>query len=89
MSSLKQTVLYYFNGDNMDYVDRLTQLRQDRDISQKEIAKILNCQQSAISKYELRRADYKVSDIIKLCEYYNVSADYVLGLKSDMPYPKR
>ena len=89
MSSLKQTVLYYFNGDNMDYVDRLTQLRQDRDISQKEIAKILNCQQSAISKYELRRADYKVNDIITLCNYYNVSADYVLGLKSNMPFPTR
>ena len=73
----------------MDYVDRLTQLRQDRDISQKEIAKILNCQQSAISKYELRRADYKISDIIKLCNYYNVSADYILGLSDNMPYPAR
>lgn len=65
----------------MDYVDRLTALREDRDISQIEIAKVLNCQQSAISKYEKRLREYKVKDIIKLCEYYNVSADYVLGIK--------
>ena len=72
----------------MDYVDMLTELRQDRDIDQKDIAKILNCQQSAISKYETRRAKYKIEDIIKLCKFYNVSADYLLGLP-DLPYPKR
>lgn len=73
----------------MDYVDRLTAMRQDRDISQKEIARILNCQQSAISKYERKLREYKIKDIIILCEFYNVSADYILGLPDDMPYPKR
>lgn len=73
----------------MDYVDRLTAIRQDRDISQKEIARILNCQQSAISKYERKLREYKIKDIIILCEFYNVSADYILGLPNDMPYPKR
>ena len=43
----------------MYYVDRLTAMRQDRDISQKEIARILNCQQSAISKYEMRYTPYQ------------------------------
>ncbi len=73
----------------MDYVDKLTAMRQDRDISQKEIARILNCQQSAISKYERKLREYKIKDIILLCEFYNVSADYILGLPDDMPYPKR
>lgn len=73
----------------MDYIDRLTAMRQDRDISQKEIASILNCQQSAISKYERKIREYKIKDIIILCEFYNVSADYILGLPDDMPYPKR
>ena len=73
----------------MDYVDRLTALRQDRDIGQKEIAGVLGCQQSAISKYETRRAKYSVEDIISLCRFYHVSADYVLGLPSDLPYPER
>ncbi len=72
----------------MDYIDRLTELRQDNDINQKDIATVLNCQQAAVSKYEKRRAKYQVEDIIKLCEFYNVSADYILGLP-DLPYPKR
>lgn len=73
----------------MDYVERLKMLREDQDIGQKEIADILGCQQSAISKYETRRAKYSVEDIILLCRYYHVSADYILGLPADMPYPKR
>ncbi len=58
----------------MDHVDRLTELRQNNDKEQKDIAEILSCQQSAISKYEKRRARYKIEDIIILCKYYNVSA---------------
>ncbi len=73
----------------MDYIDRLTALRIDNDISQAEISKLLNCQQSAISKYEQRRAKYKIEDIIKLCKFYDVSADYVLGLPKNKKYPER
>ena len=73
----------------MDYVDRLTALRQDHDIGQEKIAAVLKCQQSAISKYEKRRSKYSVEDIIALCRFYNVSADYVLGLPRDLPYPER
>ena len=73
----------------MDYVDRLRALREDRDVGQEQIAAVLGCQQSAISKYEKRRAKYSVEDIIRLCEFYNVSADYILGLPRDLPYPER
>lgn len=73
----------------MDYVDRLTALREDNDKSQLEIAKLLNCQQSAVSKYEQRRSKYKIEDLIKLCLFYGVSADYVLGLPKDLDYPER
>ncbi len=73
----------------MDYIDKLTGLREDRDLDQADIAKILNVQQSAISKYEKRKAKYKIEDIIKLCLFYNVSADYLLGLPEGLPYPKR
>lgn len=73
----------------MDYIDRLTELRQDKDINQKEIAGILNVKQAAISKYELRQREMKINDIIKLCLYYHVSADYILGLPEGLPYPKR
>lgn len=73
----------------MDYVDKLKELREDKDIEQKTIARILNCQQSAVSKYEKRRNKYKIEDIIKLCLFYNVSADYILGLPKGLPYPDR
>ena len=73
----------------MDYVERLTNLREDTDTEQKTIAELLNCKQSAISKYENRRNKYKVEDIIKLCIFYGVSADYVLGLPKGMKYLDR
>ena len=44
----------------MDYVDRLRALREDRDVGQEQIAAVLGCQQSAISKYEKRRARYRI-----------------------------
>lgn len=64
----------------MDYVDRLTALRIDNDIKQETIAKILNVQQSAISKYEKRRAEMTIQQLIVLCKFYEVSADKILGL---------
>lgn len=73
----------------MDYVDKLTALRIDSDIEQSKIAKLLNCKQSAISKYETRKARYSIEHIITLCEFYNVSADYILGLKKGLKYPER
>lgn len=73
----------------MDHVDRLTALRQDRDLVQKDIAAVLGCEQAAVSKYELRQVRYDIDDLIKLCKFYQVSADYVLGLPRDMEYPDR
>jgi len=73
----------------MDYVDRLTALRQDRDVSQGDIAAVLHCQQSAVSKYEQRRVPYAVDQIAALCQFYQVSADYVLGLPRGLEYPQR
>ena len=73
----------------MDYVDKLTGLRQDRDLNQSQIAIVLQTKQAAISKYELRQRKYSIEDIIKLCEFYHVSADWLLGLPDNLPYPKR
>ena len=73
----------------MDYIDRLTELRNDRDIKQSTIAEILGVKQSAVSKYEKRRAQYTVDDLIKLCDFYKVSADYILGLPENLEFPKR
>ena len=65
----------------MDYVDRIIALRQDNDLSQTQIAKVLKKSQQGYSHLECRNAKFTVEDIIDLCKFYNVSADYILGLK--------
>lgn len=67
----------------MDYIDRLTNIREDRDIKQEDVAKLLGIKQSAYSKYEKRRTKLQIEDLIILCKFYNVSADYILGFTND------
>ena len=68
------------------YQIRLRQLREDHDKTQKEIAAYLGINQTVYSRYETGRNDMKPHQIIALCEYYRVSADYVLGLSKGLPY---
>ena len=69
---------------------RLKDLREDRDLKQEEIAKILNISQTNYSKYELGKINIPISSLKKLAEYYNTSIDYLLGLTSEIkPYPRQ
>ena len=68
----------------MDYRTRLRNIREDRDISQKTIGEILNKSQQGYSHIEDGRAELKIDDMIKLCRFYKVSADYFIGL-TDTP----
>ena len=63
----------------MDYIDRLTNMRIDRDLTQSEVAKVLSKSQQGYDHIEKRRAKLSIEDFMKLCEYYNVSPDYFLG----------
>ena len=63
---------------------RIRDLREDRDLTQKEMAKNLNCSQQVYSNYELGQRDIPTYVLIKLSEFYNVSVDYILGI-SDNP----
>lgn len=64
----------------MQYYKRIKEIREDRDIKQKEIAEILQTDQSYYSKYERGLHPMTADQIIILCRYYNLSADYMLGL---------
>lgn len=64
----------------MQYYKRIKEIREDRDIKQKEIAEILQTDQSYYSKYERGLHPMTAEQIIILCRYYNLSADYLLGL---------
>ena len=55
-------------------------LREDNDLTQSEVAVILNCSQVAYSYYEIGRRDIPTDVLIKLARYYNCSIDYLLGL---------
>ena len=59
---------------------RMRDLREDRDLTQKDIAKVLNCSQQVYSNYELGQRDIPTDILIKLSRFYNVSVDYILGL---------
>ena len=68
---------------------RIRDLREDRDLSQAEIAKILRISQSTYSRYESGVLDVPTAALITLAEYYNVSVDYLLGLTNQKtPYPR-
>lgn len=67
---------------------RLKDLREDRDLSQAQIAKVIKTTQQQYSKIETGRADISGEKLILLAKYYNVSADYILGLTKD-PRPTK
>ena len=62
---------------------RLRDLREDRDLKQRELATYLNCSQKTYSNYELGQRDIPTDILIKLALYYNVSVDYILGLTNN------
>lgn len=64
---------------NKSISDIIRGLREDKDLKQSEIAKIINSTQQQYSRYELGISDIPAQTIIKLAEYYNVSTDYLLG----------
>lgn len=67
----------------MKYTQRLRDLREDRDLKQEEIAKVLNTSQGYYSKYELGIREIPLHHLITLCRYYDVSADYLLGFANE------
>lgn len=72
------------------YQLRIRDLREDRDLSQKELAALLDVHQTTYSDYELGNLNVPVSALHKLADFYNVSVDYLLGRTAvKTPYPKK
>lgn len=65
---------------------RIRDLREDRDLTQKQLAKMLNCSQQVYSNYELGQRDIPTDILIRLALFYDVSIDYILGISQS---PKR
>ena len=74
----------------MNYYQRLKDVREDNDKTQKEIAEYLNIRQNTYSQYENEQRQLPLEALIALAKYYEVSTDYILGLTDvDEPYPKK
>lgn len=69
----------------MNYRQRLRDIREDRDLSQEEVGKVINKSQQGYSHIENGRAELKIDDLVLLCKYYQLSADYIIGLTDDVP----
>lgn len=72
----------------MEIFERIKALRDDKDISQKEIAEALNTTRQQIYKYESGQQEMTITKLKKLCEFYHVSADYILGLPRHLNWPR-
>ena len=70
----------------MNYRERIKSIREDYDMTQAQIGKVINKSQQGYNHIEVGRAELKIDDLICLCKYYNLSADYLIGL-IDTPKP--
>lgn len=70
-------------------INRLKEIREDRDYKQSDIAKVLGTTQQQYSKYELGIQLISVERLVKLAKFYNTSVDYLLGLTNERKaYPR-
>lgn len=68
---------------------RIRDLREDADLTQKQMGEILTCSQRIYSNYECGDVDIPTQILIKLAEFHQTSVDYLLGLTDDKrPYPR-
>lgn len=72
------------------YQNRIRDLREDRDLKQKDLAKLLQVHQSTYSDYELGNLNIPVNALHALADFYGVSVDYLLGRTDETkPYPAK
>lgn len=81
--------LIKIKGADMEFSERLKELRADRDMSQIELAKALNLRSSAISKYENNLTQPSIDTLKKLASIFDVTVDYLVGVSDiENPYEK-
>ncbi len=75
----------------MDYAKIIRELREDHEpkISQKDIAMLLGTTQQYYSEYENGKRKLPIEHLVTLCNFYGVSADYIIGLPKGLNYPER
>ena len=67
-------------GYRVKYIKRIRDLREDNDLTQQEVADVLETSQTMYARYERGANEMPIRHLIKLCRLYRVSSDYILGL---------
>ncbi|NCC87747.1 MAG: XRE family transcriptional regulator [Clostridia bacterium] len=62
------------------YIEVIRELREDKDLSQSDVAKVLGTTQQVYSRYETGQNELPIRHLIKLCKFYKVSADFILSI---------
>lgn len=70
------------------YQVKIRELRTDNDMPQERVAKYLGIAQTVYSRYETGKNDMKIEYLVKLAQFYGVSADYILGLPKNLKWPR-
>lgn len=69
-------------------IRRMVEIRQDNDETQRELAKAIGFHQVQIARYETGKITPPITYLVKICEHYKVSADYILGLPKGLNWPR-
>ena len=69
--------------------DKIRNLREDADLNQTQLGKAINMTQRKISYIECGKYEPSIEDITSFCDYFKVSADYLIGIKKGYAYPER
>ena len=68
----------------MNYRERIKNVREDHDLTQAQVGKLLDKSQQGYNHIDMGRAELKIDDLNRLCKFYDLSADYLIGL-TDTP----
>ena len=71
---------------NLQFGEKIRNLREDLDINQTELGKAVNMTQRKISYIECGKYEPSIEDIVALCNFFNVSSDYLLGLTKNLKH---
>lgn len=64
----------------MDYIKRIRDIREDKEVTQREVAAYLQTSQTMYARYERGANEMPIRHLLSLCKYYDVTSDYILGL---------
>lgn len=74
---------------SLSFGEKVRILREEKNLNQTEMGKLLNMTQRKISYIECNRYEPSIDDIKALCEFFQVSSDYLIGIKKGLSYPNR